>query len=214
MVETCWNHSFWWFNYGGWEMQKNDVFFCGRSSIVGFNLGLWNTNGWGLIRHPKTSQNIPKHPKTSQNILGPWCDGMVGWRFSSTEPIHVETGVGTCKHYKWNRLNWRCYYLPFNRLNLWYTMIFVELRIELWYNKWSKIRIIMTMITLLNYVLLNNDRFIINEIPTTSAHVLVSDLAVGFEDCLNELEKVPCRSWAILTNPCVWKIILQGKSSE
>ena len=127
MIETMvfhgWNHSFWWFNYGGWwlshlynlclsmtgwdgssihrffhdgmgfriggwEMQKTMVF-CGRSSIVGFDLGLWNTNGWALI----------SHPKTTQNILGPWCDGMVGWRFSSTEPIHAETGVGTCKHY-------------------------------------------------------------------------------------------------------------------
>ena len=80
-------------------------------------------------------------------------------------------------------------------------MIFVELKIELWYDKWSKIRIIsiiMTMITLLNYVLLNNDRFIIHEIPTTSAHVLVSDLAVGFEDCLNELEK---GALSLLGNP-------------
>ena len=54
------------------------------------------------------------------------------------------------------------------------------------------------MITLLNYVLLNNDRFIIHEIPTTSAHVLVSDLAVGFEDCLNELEK---GALSLLGNP-------------
>jgi hypothetical protein len=47
------------------------------------------------------------------------------------------------------------------------------------------------MITLLNYV--------IHEIPTTSAHVLVSDLAVGFEDCLNELEK---GALSLLGNPC------------
>ena len=213
MIETRgfhgWNHSFWWFNYGGWDMQKTMVF-CGRSSIVGFDLGLWNTNGWGLISHPKTSQNIPKHPGSLV-----WRDGRMKIFFNRTNPCR-DGGWDMQTPKKWNRLTWRCYYLPLKRLNLWYTMIFVELRIEL-YDKWSKISIIsiiMTMITLLNYVLLNNDRFIIHEIPTTSAHVLGSDLAVGFEDCLNELEKDPCRSWAILTNPCVWKIILQGKSSE
>ena len=57
----------WDFGLGVEKCQKR-CFFCGRSSIVGFGLGLWNTNGWALI----------SHPKTSQNILGPWCE-MV-WR--------------------------------------------------------------------------------------------------------------------------------------
>ena len=187
MVFHGWNlkpYSFWWFNYGGlmveslislmfihdgmgWvihssffhdgmgfriggEKCKKRCFFLRKIIHSWFGLGLWNTNGWALI----------SHPKTSQNILGPWCE-MV-WRDGRMKIFSYWTnpcrdGVGTCKHYKWNRLNWRCYYLPLNRLNLWYTMIFVELKIELWYDKWSKISIIsiiMTMITLLNYVLL------------------------------------------------------------